>query len=387
MLEVWREGDGDGHPFAFPKCDFHINEDTYTDPSQRALLEFATEVASENGAVYFVFDRDDGAVLSQCCRLRQRVEDIYMIQHPESMRFCGFQNVTINLPQAAYRAKKGDLSSLYSEIAKAIDLAIKAHLQKKQFILDIMAEPGLPMWEVGKIAFDGRPYIDLDKATYIIGLIGLNECMQHFIGRQLHEDDEVFKLGLKVISFMYSYIKEKEKECRLKLSLEESPAESATRRLARVDLDQYSCAKDVVKGNIEKDQGYYTNSIHFAADAPIDLITRIQKQSKFHPMIESGAIIHAFVGEHRPHPQSIFKLVEHTFRKTQAAQLVISPEFTICEDCRKMTAGLKDRCSFCGSKAVYGVTRIVGYYSRISNWNKSKLAELEDRHRGDYKVY
>jgi hypothetical protein len=35
---------------------------------------------------------------------------------------------------------------------------------------------------------------------------------------------------------------------------------------------------------------------------------------------------------------------------------------------------------------LYGITRIVGYYSRISNWNKSKIGELQDRHRGDYSV-
>ena len=33
---------------------------------------------------------------------------------------------------------------------------------------------------------------------------------------------------------------------------------------------------------------------------------------------------------------------------------------------------------------VHGITRIVGYYSRINNWNKSKLGELKDRHRGHY---
>lgn len=33
---------------------------------------------------------------------------------------------------------------------------------------------------------------------------------------------------------------------------------------------------------------------------------------------------------------------------------------------------------------VYGVTRIVGYYSRVNNWNKSKRMELEDRTKGDY---
>jgi ribonucleoside-triphosphate reductase len=32
------------------------------------------------------------------------------------------------------------------------------------------------------------------------------------------------------------------------------------------------------------------------------------------------------------------------------------------------------------------VTRIVGYFSRVANWNKSKLGELKDRHRGNYSV-
>ena len=37
-------------------------------------------------------------------------------------------------------------------------------------------------------------------------------------------------------------------------------------------------------------------------------------------------------------------------------------------------------------KDVHHVTRIVGYFSRIENWNKSKQGELKDRHKGDYKV-
>ncbi len=32
------------------------------------------------------------------------------------------------------------------------------------------------------------------------------------------------------------------------------------------------------------------------------------------------------------------------------------------------------------------VTRIVGYFSHVQNWNKSKLGELKDRHKGDYSV-
>jgi ribonucleoside-triphosphate reductase len=381
MMSVWRAGDKNGRVFSFPKLDLHINDETFKDPKQLELLDFAAQIASENGSPYFVFDRD-AVTLSACCRLRTQIKDNYMIEHPESLRFCGFQNVTINLPQAAYRAGRGNINGLYKEIDHGMEIAIKAHLQKKAFIWKLMSEPGLPMWEVGKIALDGRPYIDLEKVTYIIGLIGLNECLQHLTGKQLHEDDETFKLGLKIISFMYFKAKEAEKKLGLKFSLEESPAESATRRLAKVDLRQFpEEAYNVIKGDIENDMYYYTNSIHFAADAPIDLITRIQKQAKFHTMIESGAIIHAFVGEKLPSKDSIMNLVRKTFYNTQAAQITISPEFTICNSCHKKDNGLHNSCRSCGSDDVYGMTRIVGYYSRVNNWNKSKLGELKDRRR------
>jgi len=35
---------------------------------------------------------------------------------------------------------------------------------------------------------------------------------------------------------------------------------------------------------------------------------------------------------------------------------------------------------------LFRVSRIVGYFSRIENWNKSKLGELADRHAGDYRI-
>jgi len=386
LLDVWRAGDSNGHVFAFPKCDFHVNADTFSDPAQRAILEYACQVASENGSPYFVFDRDE-VTLAACCRLRTAITDNYMIEHLESMRFCGFQNVTVNLPQAAYRAGRGNMKALLKEIDKGIDIAIEAHLQKRRFIAHLMSAPNMPLWEIGKKAHDGRPYVDLDKATYIIGLVGLNECIRYAFGLELHENDEVLKAGLQVVAHMYFRAKEAQKQYGLKFSLEESPAESATRRMAKVDLSLYpQQAREVMQGDIDREEMYYTNSVHLRADAPVDLLTRIRKQAKFHAMIESGAIIHAFVGEHLPPAESVLALVEKTFAKTQAAQLTISPEFTICNNCKKMSVGLRETCEWCHCDDVYGLTRIVGYFSRIKNWNKSKLGELNDRRKGNYHV-
>ena len=383
MLDVWRAGDQYGHVFAFPKCDLHVNADTFEQPDQLEILQHACQIASENGTPYFVFDRDE-VTLSACCRLRTTIEDTYMVRHLESMRFCGFQNVTVNLPQAAYRAGRGNIDGFLLEVEAGMDIAIKAHLQKREFIARLMSGPAMPLWQIGKEAADGRPYVDLDKATYIIGLVGLNEAIEHLTGMELHENGEALKLGLRIVTHMYFKAKADGKTHGLKISLEESPAESATRRLAKVDMRIYPEARAHLRGNIERDEFYYTNSIHLRADAPVDIVTRIRLQSKFHQLIESGAIVHAFVGEELPSADSILSLVRKTYEQTACAQLTISPEFTVCSACHRMEVGLRETCSVCESPDVYGLTRIVGYFSRISNWNKSKIGELRDRHGGSY---
>ncbi len=35
-------------------------------------------------------------------------------------------------------------------------------------------------------------------------------------------------------------------------------------------------------------------------------------------------------------------------------------------------------------QALQHMTRVVGYFSRVENWNKSKVGELKDRRKGDY---
>lgn len=47
---------------------------------------------------------------------------------------------------------------------------------------------------------------------------------------------------------------------------------------------------------------------------------------------------------------------------------------------------LKVKCKKCGSENVYGISRVVGYYSRVANWNPGKKEEFKDRQKGKYEV-
>ncbi len=389
LLDVWAEGDRNGRVFEFPKCDFHVCEETFRDPGQYAIFRKACELAARNGSTYFIFDRDE-VTLSACCRLRTTISDRYMLRHPESMRFCGFQNVTINIPQAAYRAAragKRNLEGLLQEIDRTMELAVEAHLQKKSKIAEMMKEPGRPLYQIGKTACDGRPYVELDKCTYILGLIGVNDAVHFLTGRHFHESEEAFELGLRIVAHMNLKARKLSKKHGLKLTLEESPAESAARRLAKTDLIYFrEEAKATVCGDSE-DVAYYTNSVHLRADAPTPLVERIRRQAMFHAMIESGAITHAFIGEERPSPGAIERIVTEAFRGTQSAQITFSPEFTYCNDCNSVMRGIRPKCERCGSTKVVSETRVVGYFSKIHNWNKSKrFGELIARHRGRYAV-
>lgn len=383
LFEVYRKGDAMGKTFVFPKPLLHINDDFFRTRGWEEFLDIACDVASRQGITYFVFDRGDEVTISQCCRLKLRLseEDLLQALTPEKMRFSALQNITINLPRLAYRAQGSD-EMLFSELERTLEMVARAHLQKRKFILSLMDLGGEGPVSLLCMEHDGEPYLRTDRLTYLAGLLGLNELVQHHTGEQLHESSGALRFGLKVIAHMSLVCEKLSQEFGINMVLEESPAESSGYRLAKLDMKYFpNQARAVVKGDVENDEYYYTNSIHLATDAPIDYIDRVRKQSLFHPLIKAGAIIHIWLGEHEPPAASLRKFVEKTFMETDAAQIAFSPEFTVCNSCSRTSRGLSEECPQCGSVDTYGITRIVGYYSKVSTWNRGKLGELRERRR------
>jgi ribonucleoside-triphosphate reductase len=179
---------------------------------------------------------------------------------------------------------------------------------------------------------------------------------------------------------MYTKAKELSNEYNVKFLLEESPFETGTLRLAKSDLKRFpDIANKYVQGDIKTDSVYYTNSIHYRYSSDINFIKRIIDQGKFSKLIEAGSITHVFLGEHLPPAKALMKVVINTYNNTSCEQLAFSPEFTLCNNCNKTSRGLLDKCPDCGSENIDGLTRITGYFSKTSSWNKGKLAELKDR--------
>jgi anaerobic ribonucleoside-triphosphate reductase len=383
LFDVYQEGDGAGRPFFFPKPLVHITEKFFQTPGHAEFLYHICEVAAEKGNTYFVFDRGETAKISECCRLSFKLDqtDLEDAKQPWKMRYCALQNVTLNLPRIAYLAK-GEDSALFSKIGEFVEMAVKAHLEKKCFI-----EKLLSLGEKGPLALlamdrDGSPYLRMHRASFLVGMVGLNELVQIHTGQELHQSKQAFKFGLKVIAHMKLLVDKFSQRHAMRFVLEQTPAESTAYRFAKLDLKYHSPKSGhIVKGDISKGEVYYTNSSYLNNAAILNPIERVRQEGLFHPLIEAGALTHIWLGEARPSKASLANFVIKTFQLTQNDQIAFSPEFTTCNRCNRTNRGLRPSCAYCGSEDVDGITRITGYFTKVSSWNKGKIGELRNRYR------
>jgi ribonucleoside-triphosphate reductase len=222
----------------------------------------------------------------------------------------------------------------------------------------------------------------MHRASFLIGMVGLNELVQIHTGQEMHQSKQAFKFGLKVIAHMKLLVDKFSQRYGMRFVLEQTPAESTAYRFAKLDLKFHSPKSGhIVKGDLSKGEVYYTNSTYLNNAAVLNPIERVRQEGLFHPLIEAGALTHIWLGEARPSKSSLANFVIKTFQLTQNDQVAFSPEFTTCNSCHRTNRGLQSSCAYCGSADVDGITRITGYFTKISSWNKGKLGELRNRYR------
>ncbi|NYT12100.1 MAG: anaerobic ribonucleoside-triphosphate reductase [Methanomassiliicoccales archaeon] len=383
LFDVYMEGDALGRPFFFPKPNVHMTEKFFRTEGSDQFLEKISQVAAEKGNTYFVFDRGDTAKISECCRLTFKLDrsDLEDAKTPWKMRYSAMQNVTLNLPRIAYEAHQDD-TRLNELIRERMEMVAKAHVQKKEFIAQLLDMGKMGPLSLLTMNLDGEPYYRLDKASFLVGMVGLNELVQYHTGEELHESKDALKYGLRVIASMKKEAESIGEEYGIRMPLEQTPAESTAYRFAKLDMKYFPLqAPTAIRGNRTTGEIYYTNSTYLNVGSNIGAIERVKMEGLYHPLIEAGALTHVWLGESKPPAESIAAFVKKTFHNTQNTQIAFSPEFTSCLSCGQTVRGLHDTCPKCQSPNVEGITRVTGFFSKISSWNKGKLGELKERHR------
>jgi ribonucleoside-triphosphate reductase (formate) len=383
LFDVYKEGDGAGRPFFFPKPLVHITDKFFKTEGHEDFLDHICDVAADKGNTYYVFDRGDTAKISECCRLSFKLDEFDLLdaQQPWRMRYSALQNVSLNLPRIAYQAKGND-TTLFNLITERFLLMVKAHKEKRAFIERLLSSGEDGPLSLLTMNRDGMPYLRMNRASHLVGMVGLNEMVQVHSGEEMHESKKALKFGLKVISHMKLLADKMKRQENMRLVLEQTPAESTAYRFAKLDLHFFSPASGhAVKGDVSSGEVYYTNSTHLNVKHPMNPIERVTNEGLFHPLIEAGSISHVWMGESMPTKGAIADFVTKTFQHTLSDQIAFSPEFTVCNSCSQTSRGLEESCPHCQSEDVDGITRITGYFTKVSSWNKGKRGELKDRFR------
>ena len=369
-MEVMLEGDYWGKPFNFPKPEISIEPDFMNEreefnkkhpdlPTYQELYLMTFELASKFGTPYYDNQlpayRGAGKGIScyQCCAYQfSAVADedsdfdkkLYF-EDGKHFSMGSWQVVSVNCPRAAYNAE-GDDARLFAELKKLMDVSIEIFKIKRRWMDNIRGNGRMPFAmqrpkdpntsERGAIA------VDLEGLVYTIGVVGVNEMVQHHTGKQLHESKEAFKLAIRAMTEMELYGRELSKKNNMTIALARTPAETTGQRFAVADLldrRYHDFAVKVIKGDIElgleqlgKSRDlpiYYTNGTHVAPGADVSLPKRMDIEHVFFPIVDGGNIFHIWLGEARPDPRGLMDMAMKLCRTTQIGYFAFTRDITV----------------------------------------------------------
>jgi ribonucleoside-triphosphate reductase len=378
FAEVMIAGDMHERPFTFPIPTYNITEDFDWENETLAPIWAMT---AKYGIPYFSnfigSDMRPEDARSMCCRLRIDTRELRkrgggLFGANPLTGSIGV--VTINLPRLGYLAQgEGDF---FERLGNLMALA-KDSLIIKRKTLESLTERGLYPYS--------HFYLEAVKASNggywrnhfsTIGLIGMNEALLNLFGTSIAEP-EGQAFALRTLDFMRDRLSTFQEETGEIFNLEATPAEGASYRLAKKDVERYP---DLRVWNLERYGGktpYYTNSTHLPVGHTEDLFSALRMQDPLQARYTGGTVFHAFLGEREPNPEAAKRLVRKIAENFRLPYYTLTPTFSVCPS-HGYVAGEEKTCPTCGSPAeVY--SRIVGYLRPVEQWNDGKKAEFADR--------
>ncbi len=422
LMNVMLKGDYWGKPFNFPKPEISIEpdfmiEDEEFNRAHPEILSYdelytkAFELAAKYGAPYFDNQlpeyRGAGKGIScyQCCAYNfssshekdNEFEQKLYFKDGKHFSMGAWQVVSINCPRAAYRAHKND-EALFSELKLLMDQSIELFKVKRKWMDIVVKNNRMPFATqrpkdpitMGR----GEIAVDLNSLVYTIGVVGINEMIQHHIGKQIYESEDARRLAIRAMFEMKFYAKELSEKHGMEIALARTPAETTAQRFAVSDLlhaEYKKCAEPIIKGNVPEALRrihqtrdlpiYYTNGTHVPPSADVSLPQRIKLEETFFPIVDGGNILHIWLGEAAPDPHGLKEFAMNIAKNTQVGYFAFTKDMTVCMDDFHVASGLLKECPNCESENVEHLSRVTGYIQAVSGWNEGKKQELKDRKR------
>ena len=303
--------------------------------------------------------------LSMCCRLNIDISDLLKVNINNTfgsfLQVGSHAVVSINLPRIAYESK-GDEK-------KFIEL-LEQRCETSRQLLKIHRNEILNKRRLKYHYFFQKGGLDLKRNFFsTIGFIGIANAVE-IMGLKI-TGPVGLKLAEKILRTMKNKSVEFSKADETMYNIEEVPAEAAAGTLAQKD-------KLVCGGTYS-----YYDSQFVPLSYDTDILKRIEIEGELQEHCTGGSISHLNL-DGRPDPEALYKFTNTILEKSKLRQFAFNAGFTVCKSGHN-TMGIYKKCKTCGSDDVDWATRIVGYFSLVSNWNRMKQLEFKTRKWGEIK--
>ena len=302
FIETMIEGDSNGRGFQYPIPTYSITKDfDWSDTeNNRLLFEMTAKYGTPYFSNYINSDMQPSDVRSMCCRLRLDLRELRkktggFFGSGESTGSVGV--VTINMPRIAYLSANKD--EFYARLNHMMDIAARSLKIKRGVITKLLNE--------GLYPYTKRYLGTFENHFSTIGLIGMNEVgLNANWLRADMSDPRTQEFTKEVLNHMRERLSDYQGQSGDLYTLEATPAESTTYRLAKHDRKRWPGIKTAGKPG---DTPYYTNSSHLPVDYTVDIFDALDIQDELQTLYTSGTVFHAFLGEKLPDWKAAASLV------------------------------------------------------------------------------
>lgn len=321
FIELMIEGDANGRGFAYPIPTYNITKDfDWESENAKLLFTMTAQYGTPNFQNFVNSDLNPSDVRSMCCRLQLDKRELRrrgggLFGADEFTGSIGV--VTINLPQIGYLANSEE--EFYKRLDYLMDLAKESLCTKRKVIQKL--------YDGGLFPYTRRYLKTLTNHFNTIGLCGMNECCQNFLGKEYDISTQKGKtFAENVLQHMRERMQDYQEETGDLFNLEATPAESTSYRLAKHDKEQFP--NIITSGTTEP---FYTNSSQLPVDYTADVLEALDHQESLQTKYTGGTMFHVYMGEALKDWKACADLVRTISHKYRIPFFTVSPTYSICK--------------------------------------------------------
>ena len=309
------------------------------------------------------FISDNVGILSSCCRLLSDSSKLVAFQNSiggAGLSIGSCRVSTINLPRIAYESKCR--KNKYLNILKdRVILDCKALDCMRDILKENIQLGLLPNYQDGAL--------ELDKQFCTIGILGLYETIDMFglistdeFGNKFYSDD-----GIEFATQILDLINEIKDnfECDFTFNLEAIPAENCAGVICQADNLLFEQDKYFIYGN---------------QWIPLTEKCTIAEKCKLGNLFDSkcggGCIAHINIENRFPNEESAWNALNYV-AQSGVIYSAFTTKINVCED-KHASIGTSE-CPICGKPIIDQFSRVVGFYTPTSSYQKIRRQEFDAR--------